>query len=206
MAPKAEWTLEELVRRVAGALASIDPLRRAGAPPSARTVRYYTDVGVVDGPSARRGLHAMYGQRHFLQLLGIKRLQARGLSLEEIRAQISGASTPRLTELAKPGTPIEEGRASDVQMPLDDRLEEDHLEPLATSLTGQTLPAPAGSASLQGFTLPGGVIVLLPGSRPLSEAERRSLRHAAGPLAALAARILERRAGDSDPASEFTEE
>src|SRR2546430_15118572 len=107
MAPKAEWTLEELVRRVAGALASIDPLRRAGAPPSARTVRYYTDVGVVDGPSARRSLPAVYGQPHVLQLLGIKRLQARGLSLEEIRAPISSASTPRRTQPAQPRTPTQ---------------------------------------------------------------------------------------------------
>src|SRR5438477_378108 len=99
----------------------MDPLRRAGAPPSVRTVRYYTDLGLVDAPSARRGLHAIYGQRHFLQLLGI--------------------------------------------------------------------------------TLPGGIIMLLPVTRQLSDAELESLQRAAAPLAAVATQILAQRGG-ADVANE----
>ena len=224
MAPKDSWTLEELVRQVATALAAIDPARTAGDPPSARTVRYYTDLGLVDPPSARRGLHAMYGHRHFLQLLSVKRLQARGLPLSEIRAELASASTSRLTGLARPATPISKGdlfeiqssqhdrlegedsepparprsretRSTEVQAPQNDRLEGDYVEPPPTSPRREARAAEAVSGNLQGFTLPGGVIVLLPGTRSLSEAELQSLRHAAGPLAALAGRILAQHRG-----------
>jgi DNA-binding transcriptional MerR regulator len=47
-----------------------------------------------------RGRTALYGRRHLLQLVAIKRLQAKGLTLAEVQAQLAGASTRVLEHVA----------------------------------------------------------------------------------------------------------
>lgn len=198
MAKGDSWTLEQLVQAVAAALTTMDPLRKAGSPPSPRTVRYYTDVGVIDAPSGRRGLNAIYGQRHFLQLLAIKRLQAQGLPLSDIRAQVASAPTSRLKDLAKPGVPIAESSSlfpGEIESPLNAELR----RPRERSLMDEYTPVAEGSAGVQGIVLPGGVIVVLPLTRALSGAERESLRQAAEPLVALASSILTARGRAAEP-------
>lgn len=59
-----------------------------GLPP--RKVRYYIQMGLVDRPDGlNRG--AKYTTRHVEQLLGIKKWQSAGLSLERIRELLQGA-------------------------------------------------------------------------------------------------------------------
>ncbi len=56
---------------------------------SARTVRYYIQIGLADRPDGlNRG--ARYTTRHIEQLLTIKKWQAAGLSLERIRELLHG--------------------------------------------------------------------------------------------------------------------
>jgi DNA-binding transcriptional MerR regulator len=97
------WTLDELVDRVRAALATEYP----GAPngrvrdlPDRRAIRWYATRGLVDRPAAMRGRVALYGPRHLLQLVALKRLQAAGHTLAEIQAALTGAADETLAEIA----------------------------------------------------------------------------------------------------------
>lgn len=99
------WTMVELVARVAAAL---DGATYAGAPngrvrdvPDARAIRWYATIGLVDRPVAMRGRTALYGPRHLLQLVAVKRRQAQGLSIAEIQAELAGAPDDVLREFAR---------------------------------------------------------------------------------------------------------
>src|SRR5436305_3354800 len=100
---KPLWTLDELCDRVERALA-VDYHGQASGRvrdvPDLRTIRYYTTLGLIDRPAAMRGRTALYGPRHLLQLVAIKRLQARGLSLAQVQEQLLGASDVMLGRLA----------------------------------------------------------------------------------------------------------
>src|SRR3954470_23765274 len=93
------WTLDELVDLVGRALA----VNYAGSTsgrvrdlPDRRMVRYYATAGLVDRPSAMRGRTALYGRRHLLQLVAVKRLQAAGHPLATIQQELAGADDDTL--------------------------------------------------------------------------------------------------------------
>src|SRR4051812_36230344 len=108
------WTLDELGARVVLAL-SVDYAGQASGRvrelPDRRTIRYYTTLGLIDRPAAMRGRTALYGLRHLLQLVAIKRLQANGLSLAEVQARLVGLTDAALRQVARlpadfdPGSP-----------------------------------------------------------------------------------------------------
>ena len=78
------WTIQQLCTEVERVLAVDYAGSRNGRVrdiPDLRTIRYYTTVGLLDRPAEMRGRTALYGRRHLLQLVAIKQLQARGLSL-----------------------------------------------------------------------------------------------------------------------------
>ena len=90
--------LDELSNRVAGELAERGLLgaatdARVSAAPDARTVRYYATLGLLDRPRIE-GRQARYGERHLLQLLAIKALQA-----VEIQQRLYGRSDAELKAL-----------------------------------------------------------------------------------------------------------
>jgi DNA-binding transcriptional MerR regulator len=72
--PEAGYKLAELAEK-------------AGVP--ARTIRLYISKGLLPGP-LRYGRGATYGQEHLETLAAIRRLQAEGLTLEEIRRRLAG--------------------------------------------------------------------------------------------------------------------
>jgi DNA-binding transcriptional MerR regulator len=98
------WTIDELGERVAAALGGPGyggvPSGRVRDVPDLRTIRYYTTLGLLDRPATMRGRTAFYGPRHLLQLLAIKRLQARGLSLAAVQERVVGLSDASLRRLA----------------------------------------------------------------------------------------------------------
>src|SRR5947208_1913807 len=97
-------TLDELCTQVAMALSSDyqgAPNERVRDVPDRRTVRYYTTLGLVERPAQMRGRTALYGRRHLLQLVAIKRLQANGLSLHEVQQQLLGLSDAELEPIAR---------------------------------------------------------------------------------------------------------
>lgn len=98
------WRIDELQavteQALAAALPDADLSGRIRAVPDARTIRYYTTLGLLDRAAEMRGRIAFYGRRHVLQLVAIKRLQAAGMSLEQVQQKLAGATTRRLTDLA----------------------------------------------------------------------------------------------------------
>lgn len=98
----AEWTLNQLVAQVAAVLdghAGPGGDRRVRQVPDRRAVRWYTTIGLLDRPEVR-GRTGWYGERHLLQLVAIKRLQAAGRSLAEIQADLAGAPDDTLRQIA----------------------------------------------------------------------------------------------------------
>jgi len=105
---EAVWTLDELTERVGAALSvgyDGQPSGRVRNLPDQRAIRWYTTIGLVDRPAATRGRTAMYGPRHLLQLVAIKRLQAQGRSLVAIQAELAGATDAQLARVARLAAP-----------------------------------------------------------------------------------------------------
>src|SRR5689334_22778747 len=95
-----ELTLEELsseAERLLEEQGLIDVQQdgRVSAAPDARTIRYYTTLGLLDRPRMV-GRQAQYGRRHLLQLLAIKALQGVSLPLSEIQARLYSRSDREL--------------------------------------------------------------------------------------------------------------
>jgi hypothetical protein len=159
MGGMVEWTLDELVRRVGRALVATDvraPNARVTELPDARAIRWYATIGLVDRPSGTRGRSALYGPRHLLQLVAVKRLQARGHTLAEIQTRLAGATDTDLRRVADlpqdllDGEPLRDGEPA----------------PAAAERRFWTEPpanAPAPDGVVHGVALADGVLLLLPG-------------------------------------------
>jgi DNA-binding transcriptional MerR regulator len=218
--PEPLWTLDDLGAQVAVALAvGYDGQRngRVRDVPDRRTIRYYTTLGLIDRPVELRGRTALYGRRHLLQLVAIKRLQARGLSLAEVQHQLLGLTDTALGRIAR--RPADMGSSARSQPP---------EAPPREAATGRraaafwsTPPAPPAEPAtaeepaarhleecpreadlpLQGIRLSMAVTLLLAASRPVEEDDIEALRAAAGPLLKLLdkRRLLRPRAERNQP-------
>lgn len=100
-----------------------------------RTIRFYTDEGVLDEP-AGRDRYARYTRKHYLQLCAAKQLKERFLPLRVIRDQIAPLNEPELERLAGPVPHEFEQRFSEAAM--EHELSE-HVY-AAAELRRQTLP------------------------------------------------------------------
>ncbi|MGO8877168.1 MAG: MerR family transcriptional regulator [Acidimicrobiales bacterium] len=101
--PASTYTLAELSaeigRRLAGS--GVEPASaRVSALPDGRTLRYYTTLGLLDRPLEVRDRQARYGERHVLQALAIKSLQAAGHSLAAIQSALAGLDDRELAAVA----------------------------------------------------------------------------------------------------------
>jgi DNA-binding transcriptional MerR regulator len=199
-----DWTLAELVRRAAQALADGGvraPNGRVTQLPDARMIRWYSTIGIVDKPSGFRGRTALYGYRHLLQLVAIKRLQAQGQPLAEIQARLTGATEATLGGIAgldgqEDGR--EDGRAA--ESTVDAMVERPRFwatQPAASIPTAAHAaavqpaavpPAPAAlvrannglQGTLHGVGLAGGAMLLVPAT--VHPDQVAAIRRAAQPL------------------------
>jgi hypothetical protein len=184
------WTMDELVERVRRALAAEYP----GAPngrvrdvPDRRAIRWYTTTGLVDRPLGMRGRTALYGPRHLLQIVAVKRRQAEGHSLADIQAELAGATDDALTLAARvPKKLLETNGAAPDPAP----------GPVRTRFwtAGVTAAPPA----MGGVALGRGAILVVPGT-PTAD-DRAAIAAAAQPLLDL----LAGRGLLSQPAAENT--
>lgn len=103
-APPEGWGLDAFLDTIEDEL---NRLGIAATAPDRRTVRYYATIGVLDRPTMA-GREARYGVRHLAQVLALKKLQAAGVRLNAITAQIEGATTEDLAGLAttSPSPPV----------------------------------------------------------------------------------------------------
>ncbi len=97
-----EYHLDQLTTRVAeeiGRLGMEQSNGQVASVPDGRTLRYYASLGLLDKPVEVRGRRAIYGERHVLQAVAVKALQAQGLSLGEIQLRLNGRSDAELRAL-----------------------------------------------------------------------------------------------------------
>ncbi len=194
----AVWTIDQLTREVERVLeehGQDQPNRLVREVPSERTIRFYTTEGLIDEPAGMRGHMALYGRRHLLQLLAIKRLQAEGASLEQIRQrQPRQLSTRVLERLARGRAPVGQsvGRSEETLLI--------HRQPVRRIRMGQAEAATSISRRgevLQGIEVRDGVTVLVRASRALTDDDAEAIRAATTTLIdALVAREL---LGDGTP-------
>jgi DNA-binding transcriptional MerR regulator len=133
------WTLDELAERVDAALAVDYHGQSSGRVrdvPDRRAIRWYTTIGLIDRPVAHQGRTALYGPRHLLQLVAVKRLQARGLPLVAIQQELAGATDTELGRVARvPTTAAARPEAAQL-----------HAGPGLSGATGPARPATAAAA------------------------------------------------------------
>jgi MerR HTH family regulatory protein len=177
------WTIDELAARVAAALGDGYP----GAPngrvrdlPDARAIRWYATIGLVDRPAAMRGRTALYGPRHLLQLVAVKRRQAQGRRIAEIQQELAGAGDAALRAIADlPDALL--GSAPEQPVVASPRSARFWAErpaappPAAAPADDRSVPA-----LLTGVPLGGGAVLLLPGTP--DHADLPAITAAAGPL------------------------
>jgi DNA-binding transcriptional MerR regulator len=125
----------DLTGLCAAAADLLDPVgpddQRVRAVPDARTVRYYQSIGLVDRPD-RDGREAIYGWRHLLQVVAVKRLQVRGEPLARIQAALVGVSTEALEAALDLATEEDAALGRDVG--------ERHVNPVSGFLTRELAP------------------------------------------------------------------
>jgi DNA-binding transcriptional MerR regulator len=189
------WTIDELGVQVASALAhGYDGPHngRVRDVPDQRTIRYYTTLGLLDRAFEMRGRTALYGRRHLLQLVAIKKLQARGQSLAEVQAALAGQTDAGLEQIA--GLPRGEFQGQCAAVPRASRdFWRQTPRPHAAAKSKddgdkgerEKKDRPAvehGPRTFQGLPLSEGVTLLLALSRPLEADDLKALRKAAAPL------------------------
>ncbi len=96
-------SLEELAREVGRlleeyALLGAQQDQRVAPIPDARTIRYYTTLGLLDRPELE-GRQARYTKKHLLQLVAVKALQALNLPLSDVQSRIYGRCDGELEAL-----------------------------------------------------------------------------------------------------------
>jgi MerR HTH family regulatory protein len=189
------WTIEELSAQAALAL-SVDYAGqdngRIREVPDARTVRFYTTLGLVDRPALMRGRTALYGRRHLLQLVAIKRLQAKGQTLVELQRQLVGLTDAELAGIAK--LPAEaEGANNANTKPSGPATMSGGRGAFWTQLPAPVAkrePAPPTSElPMQGVPLADGVALLMSPARPIEADDIEAIRAVAAPLL----KLLEKR-------------
>jgi DNA-binding transcriptional MerR regulator len=203
------WTLDELGARVRDALAvGYEPAQsgRIRAVPDRRTIRYYTTLGLIDRPKAMRGRTALYGRKHLLQLVAIKRLQAEGQTLSQVQSRLAGLTVRALSGIAR----VSEAETSGVETPAESKTAALRdgapgagdtarrrsafwsATPAATpasvsAVTAEVAepapaPAPPTAEALTGLRLDEAVTLLLRTTRGFTPAETQALGELAQPL------------------------
>ncbi len=86
----------------------VQPLHNgAGLQVTVRSIRYYQSLGLVDRPLSANGQG--FNEKHRLQLIGIRLLQAKGLPLGKIQTLLYGRTEEELRE-------VERRRLSEIEL------------------------------------------------------------------------------------------
>lgn len=190
------WTIGELAGHAARALradASPPANGRVRDLPGERLIRWYTTIGLIDPPLARRGRVAQYGRRHLLQLVAVKRLQAAGRSIAEIQAALAGATdrmleaTARLPAAGEPARPADDPPAEPRARFWAERPRTPDPGPGRGTVALRAAPhdGPAHGEMVTGVRLAERVRIVLDATRLPSEEDVQAVLAAARPLLAV---------------------
>lgn len=103
--------------------------QRVSSLPDARTIRYYTTLGLLDRPFID-GRQARYGERHVLQLLAVKALQSMQFPLARVQEKLYGLTESELKSLLQSiASSNKERKHSQAAMPVASIYREIILEP-----------------------------------------------------------------------------
>jgi DNA-binding transcriptional MerR regulator len=212
---EALWTLDELTATVSRALSEGYEGAANGRVrdvPDRRTIRYYTTLGLIDRPVEMRGRTAMYNRRHLLQIVAIKKLQARGRALAEVQLALTGRTDKELAGIAglsvseTPGqTPAPASPRSEREFWRQEPGDHATASPAFDETAGGPSPVPPSSEqrprALFGVPLLEGVTLLLSPSRPVEFHDVEAIRAAAGPLirTLTRSRLIDPREGGENP-------
>jgi DNA-binding transcriptional MerR regulator len=209
--PATQWTLDELSAQIALQLANDGPKQvsgRVNLVPDQRTIRYYTTKGLLAPPLSFRGRTALYGEKHLHQLLTIKRLQARGLSLVDIQQRMLGATDSQMAELAGLTSTSTVADSSPVQQLPDVSANEDEaFWKTAPATVALAEPSSTEVEHRTTIRLAPGIELHVEGVLDLDEYDAAALRGAAAPLLKLLTKqYLPRRSGSSSKSHTENEE
>ena len=156
---------------------------RLGEEINARTVRLYATQGLIDRPG-KEGRNAVYGRRQLLQLLLIRTLARRGLSLSAIAPLVALADEEleqQLTQIADTVSSAASGDAADSASPSSGNAALAYLQGLQPSAAGSSqsllpllgdslaslaAPSTARGDSVSGGSVPGGTSRIATGRTP----------------------------------------
>ncbi len=147
---------------------------RLGEEITPRTVRLYATQGLIDRPG-REGRSAIYSGRHLLQLLLIRSLARRGLSLTAIAPVVAGSDAELLSQLRQ----LEDPTAPDPSRRLSASFSSEQLQALAyldelNSEESDPSDQPSGLLSLLGAPLTTGSLTQKLRSRLSARSSGRS--------------------------------
>ena len=114
-----------------------------------RTIHFYIQQGILPPPSGS-GLGARYQREHLLRLQSIPILRQQGLRLDDIRQKFSHAESSELERLVKESPAV------------------------MASSPSPSIPEPASGTPYLVYTLPDGIILMIPNNLP---AETRQKAH-----------------------------
>lgn len=182
MEERVRFTIDELAVKAAEALSRASWEQQSGRVrdiPDRRTIRYYTTLGILDKPLEFQGRTALYGPRHLLQLIAIKKLQAQGLSLLAVQKRLLGLSDAALREIC--ALPEKEPLSSPSLYDSVVSRRRSSFWKLSQEEGGQK--EKQEGKTWQGISLEENVILLLGSlSREISEVDREAIQAAAAPL------------------------
>jgi DNA-binding transcriptional MerR regulator len=105
---RSDLKMEELLNianSFVGVIAPVQPSDRVAETLNERNLRYYISEGLVDRPLGKEGVSALYGYRHLLQILALKRLQVEYLPVKRIKEILPQATNEELESIALGGRP-----------------------------------------------------------------------------------------------------
>src|SRR5262245_10160649 len=138
-----EFSLRELADAVnawCGTAGIVPANGQVGESLTERNIRFYRTIGLVDAPVAGGGRG--YTEKHLLQLVAIRLLQAQGLPLRRIRELLFGRSLEDLREIRERGqaevSAMSSGRSTDIVLTPGDSWQLLPLTPDVALLTKST--------------------------------------------------------------------
>src|SRR3954470_6325294 len=120
--------------------------------PDERAVRYYLAEGLIPPAEEKQGTASVFGFKHLLQLLVVKKLQAEGLPIRAIRELVTGKTERQLERLLgteqgqSPGAP-QSGARGEALNYLTSLLHKSPSAPLPTAPPPLAAQAPTSSFS-----------------------------------------------------------